>query len=60
MKESFIELKLEEGDIYDYEMVNSKFNTDEQLNGKMQNKFPNNDKFSVFHKFLHLMLVCMM
>ena len=32
MKESFIELKLEEGDIYDYEMVNAKFNTDEHLN----------------------------
>ena len=28
-------------------------------NGKMQNKFPNNDKSSVFHKFLHVMLVCM-
>ena len=27
--------------------------------GKMQNNFLNNDKFSVFHEFLHVMLVCM-
>ena len=27
-----IELKLEEGEIYDFEMVNAKFNTDEYLN----------------------------
>ena len=39
MKESFIELKLEEGDIYDYEMVNSKFNTDEQLNELLKGLF---------------------
>ena len=33
--------------------------TEKIPNGKMQNKFPDNDKFSVFHKFLHVMLVCM-
>ena len=28
-------------------------------NGKMQNKFPDKDNFSIFHWFLHFMLVPM-
>ena len=28
-------------------------------NGKMQNKFPENDNFSIFHWFLHFMLIPM-
>ena len=32
---------------------------DSNYNGKMQNKFPDNDNFSIFHWFLHFMFVPM-